>query len=117
MSAFELLDDGSTAPERVVSVRVPADCPYFSGHFPHRPILPAIGQLALVADLLERAEPGAAWIAGAEALRFVRPILPGDELTVRIEPALAGEATAFRIERAGRLVSEGRLRRRRTERR
>ena len=109
--AFHLLDASTSDPEWVFTVRVPATCPYFRGHFPAGPVLPAIGQLALVLQLLERSESEASWIQRAGPLRFLRPVLPGDELTVRIKPALLGGATTFRILRAADLVSEGKLHR------
>jgi len=108
VSAFELVRADTGDSTRVFSVRVPPDCPYFRGHFPSRPVLPAIGQLALVVELMERGGSGPVWIAGAENLRFLRPIKPGDELIVRVDLALEGEA-AFRIERDGERISEGRL--------
>ena len=54
--AFELLEVSTSDPEWVFKVRVPATCPYFRGHFPTNPVLPAIGQLALVLELLEQVE-------------------------------------------------------------
>jgi len=105
---FELLGVDAAGEARIFSVRVPADCPYFRGHFPSRPVLPAIGQLALVVELVERAGSGPAWISGARALRFLRPILPGDELTVRMDLSTEGQVS-FLVSRAGDPISEGRL--------
>ena len=96
-----------TDDEWVFSVRIPKTCPYFLGHFPGNPTLPAIGHLALMADLLERTGDGPGWIDRADALRFNRPIIPGDRLDVRIRKT--DTEVKFLIRNSDEIVSQGRL--------
>jgi len=54
-----------------------ADFPGFSGHFPGRPILPAVLQI-MAATLLVEAAAGRRLLAAAiERAKFVLPIVPG----------------------------------------
>lgn len=57
-------------------LEIPASGPLFEGHFPGRPILPAVALL----DQTVRALAGAAALHGIENLRLRRPVLPGDVL-------------------------------------
>ena len=63
---------------------VSTDCPFFEGHFPGRPILPAVAQLLLVAQIYDRAVEGDVCMSGVTLLRLLRPITPGDALQVEI---------------------------------
>ena len=64
-------------------VEVPAGARWFDGHFPSRPILPAVGQLALVDRLLRRlAGPG--HTIGLDRFRLPLPVAPGDRLAVAL---------------------------------
>jgi len=76
--------------------------PYFSGHFPTRPVMPGvliIEALAQVAGLLAYisadviANPDATvYFVGIDKARFRRPVLPGDQLILiaRFERSLRG---------------------------
>ena len=69
--------------------------PFFEGHFPHRPVMPGvlmIEALAQAAALLSfdalDATPDAGMIyyfAGMDAVRFKRPVEPGDQLILEAE--------------------------------
>jgi 3-hydroxyacyl-[acyl-carrier-protein] dehydratase len=69
---------------------VSANEPYFTGHFPHRPVMPGvlmIEALAQAAALLSFATVGAVpddksvyYFAGIDGARFKRPVEPGDQL-------------------------------------
>ncbi|HET7268155.1 MAG TPA: hypothetical protein VFJ15_08605 [Oleiagrimonas sp.] len=67
---------------------VPAQCPWFDGHFPGRPILPGVVQVGWAAhfagQLVGHDEPP----TQIERLKFRRPLLPGAQLTLRL--ALSG---------------------------
>jgi len=80
-------------------VRVPADSPWFDGHFPGRPVLPGIAQLAMVQDLIARALPGSGRIAALRRVRFKQAVLPGATLTVVARPSAGAGAAevTFRI--------------------
>jgi len=76
--------------------------PYFSGHFPARPVMPGvliIEALAQVAGLLAYlsanviANPNASvYFVGIDKARFRKPVIPGDQLVLiaRFERALRG---------------------------
>ena len=81
----------------VAFANVVGDEPFFRGHFPDQPIMPglliveAMGQAAcLLASLLD--EPNGPrreryHLAAADAMRFRRPVRPGDAMTLRVECA------------------------------
>ena len=69
--------------------------PYFTGHFPHRPVMPGVMMLealAQAAALLSFHSLGMVpdnkviyYFAGIDAARFKRPVEPGDTLTLKVE--------------------------------
>jgi 3-hydroxyacyl-[acyl-carrier-protein] dehydratase len=68
--------------------------PYFTGHFPHRPVMPGVMMLeamAQVAALLAfetldvvADEKSVFYFAGIDGARFKRPVEPGDQLVMRV---------------------------------
>jgi 3-hydroxyacyl-[acyl-carrier-protein] dehydratase len=68
--------------------------PFFSGHFPHRPVMPGVLMLeamAQAAALLAFDAMGAApddntvyYFAGIDGARFKRPVEPGDQLIMDV---------------------------------
>lgn len=89
------------------AIAVPAAGPLFEGHFPGRPILPGIVQLALVAAALG---PGgsADEVSAIPFARFRGLVLPGDGLDVAAVPRDQG-GLRFEVRRAGGLVANGAL--------
>ena len=71
--------------------------PFFSGHFPHRPVMPGVlmlEALAQAAALLAFDALGVTpddktvyYFAGIDAARFKRPVEPGDQLILHVELA------------------------------
>lgn len=76
--------------------------PFFTGHFPHRPVMPGVMMLeamAQVAALLSIETLGVTlddksvfYFAGIDGARFKRPVEPGDQLVfeVTLDRAKAG---------------------------
>lgn len=76
--------------------------PHFTGHFPHRPVMPgvlileAMAQAATVLTLvsmdIELDDKTVVYFAGIDGARFKRPVEPGDQLMldVTLERAKAG---------------------------
>jgi 3-hydroxymyristoyl/3-hydroxydecanoyl-(acyl carrier protein) dehydratase len=72
------------------AVTIPADLPYFEGHFPGAPILPAIAQLlVLVLDRTHALWPELGQPRRVARLKFMQKIDPGDELEVHLERTAA----------------------------
>ena len=89
------------------TVRIPEDAPAFAGHFPGKPILPAIAQIGLVLQALSERRGRPARLRVLTGLRFRRTVGPGDRLDVETE----GEDRRWRftLRRGGEVVSSGRL--------
>ena len=95
-------------PEFVAEAIVPADHPCLPGHFPDRPIVPAVLLLELVRDAL-RAHVGALRITAVRHAKFVSPVSPGE--TIRLQIAFdenTGRAR-FRCDVANRIAAQGEL--------
>lgn len=68
--------------------------PYFTGHFPHRPVMPGVMMLeamAQVAALLAfetldvvADDKSVFYFAGIDGARFKRPVEPGDQLVMSV---------------------------------
>lgn len=78
--------------KRAVGVKaVTINEPFFAGHFPDYPVMPgvliaeALAQVGAVAVLYRRAESGRApFLAGLDAFRFRRQVVPGDLLMLEV---------------------------------
>jgi 3-hydroxyacyl-[acyl-carrier-protein] dehydratase len=93
-----LLVDRVVALEKGSSIRalknVTINEPFFTGHFPHRPVMPGVlilEAMAQAAALLSFATQGVTpddktvyYFAGIDAARFKRPVEPGDQLVMDI---------------------------------
>lgn len=96
------------------ALRLPADSPWFRGHFPSRPLLPGLGMLALVVHLARQA-------SGRERLRLARVtrcrfkglVLPGQLLGLAVELSGADEAGQhqldFDLKRDDQAIGKGSL--------
>ncbi len=82
--------------EHIVAVKnVTANEPYFPGHFPGQPVMPAVMILEAMAQatailcmrtLNQLPADGAIYyFAGIDGARFRKPVLPGDQLHLRID--------------------------------
>ena len=81
---------------RIVALKnVSMNEPFFTGHFPHRPVMPGVlmlEALAQAAALLAFDTLGVTpddktvyYFAGIDGARFKRPVEPGDQLTLHVE--------------------------------
>ena len=111
---FLWLDREDGTPEARLTVEIPPESPAFRGHFPGRPILPAVAQLALVEQGLVRrsaadgrAVPAIVEISG---LRLRRTVGPGDRLDLELHATGEAGAHRFEIRSDGGAVSAGTVR-------
>lgn len=68
---------------------------FFPGHFPHRPVMPGVlmlealaqacGLLAFLTANVYPSERAQLYFAGIDAVRFRRPVEPGDQLILKAE--------------------------------
>ena len=81
--------------KRIVALKnVTINEPFFSGHFPHRPVMPGVlilEAMAQAAALLSFDAKGVDpdgktvyYFAGIDGARFKRPVEPGDQLTMDV---------------------------------
>jgi uncharacterized membrane protein/3-hydroxymyristoyl/3-hydroxydecanoyl-(acyl carrier protein) dehydratase len=84
--AATLRAHAETAPPQGLEapLNVPVDHPAFDGHFPGRPVLPAVALLGLVIDAAEREFGRPLAITGLPRAKFLAPLLPGDNAAVSL---------------------------------
>lgn len=83
--------EGPARPQSIVW-KVEEDLPYFNGHFPGTPILPAIAIIDASTYVLQRAlDQSNLRLKAITAAKFMSPILPNQ--TVRIELQKQNETT------------------------
>lgn len=91
-----------------VTATVPADHPCLAGHFPGRPVVPAVLLLELVSAAL-RERLGPLRISGVPAAKFLLPVLPDQPLALKLSADPARGRASFRCESGGRLAAQGEL--------
>ena len=89
--------------------------PFFTGHFPHRPVMPGVLMLeamAQAAALLSFATQGVTpddktvyYFAGIDAARFKRPVEPGDQLVMDVT-VLRNKAGIYKFKGIARVGDE-----------
>jgi len=83
------------AGKRIVALKnVTINEPYFSGHFPYRPIMPGVlileamaqaaGVLAFRTEGVLPTEHSLYYYAGIDNARFKKPVVPGDQLEIEV---------------------------------
>ena len=66
---------------------VPAEEPFFAGHFPAMPVVPGVFVVEALAECARLRLPSGATLASAPLVRFRRRVNPGDTLEFRVTPA------------------------------
>jgi len=77
---------------------VPADSPWFSGHFPGEPILPGIALVHIVEQAIIQnalAKGNKIQLHGLKRVKFTQPVRPEETLSVSITGEDAGEDIIF----------------------
>lgn len=92
------------------AVSVPADLIFLQGHFPGFPILPGIAQIVpLALGAARHLWPDLPAPRRLSRLKFRQPIFPDQALELHLERREAPLQVRFRVERSGRICSEGTL--------
>lgn len=78
--------------ERILAEFTPrADFPPFSGHFPGNPILPGIAQIALITEIVNRADASGYGLDTVKRVKFLAPALPEKQLSAEVTCRPGGE--------------------------
>jgi uncharacterized membrane protein len=86
---------------------VPADHPAFAGHFPGRPVLPAVVLLDTVLETARDCFGGQLAVSGLPRAKFMSPLAPGDRGTIRLRRSAT--ALEFEVRRGPERVAQGLL--------
>jgi 3-hydroxyacyl-[acyl-carrier-protein] dehydratase len=79
--------------------------PGFEGHFPGRPVLPAVAQVQIVVALCDRLLQRGVHVAEIARMKLVRPVSPGARLTFRL--GVDEQRVSWTLREGGELVSSG----------
>lgn len=86
---------------------IPADDPCLDGHFPGRPLVPGVVLLERVLEAVEAAH-GARGPLQLPQVKFLHPLLPGEEAEVVLEGT--APAWRFQVRRGDTVLASGQLR-------
>lgn len=92
-------------------LEVPKDYVFLQGHFDGFPVVAGVVQLRWVMDALRawRGEtPHTSNMVAIEALKFPEPLLPGQAVSLEIEPARQAGCFRFRVWDGARTFASGR---------
>lgn len=90
------------------TLAVPIDGAWFEGHFPGRPILPGVAEIALIIEALAREAGSPVPIRGITFARLRHLVLPGDRLEFTTRELETGRIR-IDLKRDGVLVANGEL--------
>lgn len=88
---------------------IPHDHPALPGHFPGRPVVPGVVVLDRVLAAIE-ATHGPVGALRLPQVKFVQPLLPGEEARVELETGVAADAAPrwrFRVLRDEAVIASG----------
>jgi 3-hydroxyacyl-[acyl-carrier-protein] dehydratase len=88
-------------------VEIARDCPFFAGHFPGNPVLPAIAHLQLVTEVYRAGKQIAVYLSSVDQLRMNARVGADETVFVRIANPSPDGKSRFRVERDGNVVSQG----------
>ena len=93
----------------LTTLRIDTAHPALAGHFPGAPVLPGVVLLDETVRALERVDGDAERRWTISAAKFLKPVQPGETLTLEYEP-LPNGSMRFAVSSAGRPVASGVLR-------
>jgi len=99
LSPPEVVSSTGTGTE--VVVEIPADSPWFSGHFPGRPVLPGVVWLHAAAEIVRRSvrrEGCPLEVVGFRNVRFLTPVEGATRASIVVGPAVGARPDELRFE-------------------
>ena len=111
-SAFQILKLGKNASSLEGRCRLPATSSFFAGHFPDKPVLPAVGLLTILDHMLSSSlrdtdEP--CHISRLRRVKFRELVETGGDLLVGLRPEDKKSWYEFTVSFQGKVVSRGHL--------
>jgi 3-hydroxyacyl-[acyl-carrier-protein] dehydratase len=88
---------------------VPADHPCLAGHFPGRPIVPAVVLLEQVELALRKSQGRLARVTALPSVKFLHPLAPGLDFEIVLELDTGTRSARFRCSLGERELAQGRL--------
>jgi 3-hydroxymyristoyl/3-hydroxydecanoyl-(acyl carrier protein) dehydratase len=88
---------------------IPADSPWFSGHFPDNPILPGVAQLEMVAAAIAGISSKNLYVSRLSRVKFKNLVRPGERLRIEARPAAEPDAFIFSIHAGDKEVCSGNM--------
>ena len=88
---------------------IPANLPFFKGHFPDFAILPGLTQIQWAVELARAGFHLPPYFAGISNLKFMKPIFPGSRVTATLTLAEDGQNVAFTYASNGSVHAKGKL--------
>lgn len=85
---------------------IPSDHPSLPGHFPGRPVVPGVVVLDQVVAAIE-ATHGPLPPLRLPQVKFVQPLLPGEEAEIALDASADAHRWRFRVLRGGALITSG----------
>jgi uncharacterized membrane protein/3-hydroxymyristoyl/3-hydroxydecanoyl-(acyl carrier protein) dehydratase len=84
---------------------VPEHHPAFAGHFPGRPVFPAVALLDMVIESARSDLGKTVVVTGLPRAKFLAPLAPGDRGTIRLR--FCADQLEFEVSRSGKSVAQG----------
>lgn len=95
--------------DHVAHGRIAAGHPCLAGHFPGRPVVPAVVLLDFAARALAEALGRRVRLAAIPAVKFTSPLLPEQPFTVTLQVDEAARSARFTAATAEAPLAQGRL--------
>ncbi len=108
-----ILENLEANPEGSIGAQVvvPPDSPWFSGHFPGNPVLPAVAQLAIVQDVIQKATGPDRIFKAVNRIKYRRIIRPDELINISVTPIDSGKGNySFNITVNEEIACKGRVR-------
>ena len=95
--------------EHVAEGRIAADHPCLAGHFPGRPVVPAVVLLEFTLRAVAGALGRRVRLAAVPAVKFTNPLLPEQAFHVKLQVDEAARIARFSVATAQHELAQGRL--------